>query len=87
MDGARHVASFPAAGLVFVTRRDSNSVCVVDVWPSTCCQQNLVDSTYMNGAFGIMGSATKLLFVTEFLRLAGGDERGGHRGERLKKMP
>ena len=50
MDTARYVASFPAAGLVFVT-----SVCVVDVSdPSTpTVKEGLVDSTYMNGAFGI----------------------------------
>jgi len=67
MDVARHVASFPAAGLVFVTGETSDSVCVVDVSdPSTpTVKQGLVDSTYMDGAFGIAWDpAAKLLFAT-----------------------
>ena len=51
MDGAHFVASFPAAGLVFVTGFDSDSVCVVDVSdPSNpTVMEGLVDSTYMDG--------------------------------------
>ena len=67
MDYARYVASFPAAGLVFVTGPSSDSVCVVDVSdPSNpTVKQGLVDSTYMNGAFGIAWDpAAKLLFAT-----------------------
>ena len=66
MDVARQVASFPAAGLVFVTGGGSDSVCVVDVSdPSTpTVVEGLVDSTYMNGAQGIAWDpAAKLLFV------------------------
>ena len=67
MDTAMYVASFPAAGLVFVTGRDSDSVCVVDVSdPSNpTVKEGLVDSTYMNGAHGIAWDpAAKLLFAT-----------------------
>merc|ERR1719230_359508 len=67
MDAARWLASFPAAGLVFVTGRDSDAVCVVDVSdPSNpTVKQGLVDSTYMNVAEGIAWDpAAKLLFVT-----------------------
>ena len=51
MDVARYIASFPAAGLVFVTGFDSDSVCVVDVSdPSNpTVMEGLVDSTYMDG--------------------------------------
>ena len=67
MDQAHYVASFPAAGLVFVTGWNSDSVCVVDVSdPSTpTVKEGLVDSTYMDGALGIAWDPTaKLLFVT-----------------------
>ena len=66
MDGAYFVASFPAAGLVFVTGFDSDSVCVVDVSdPSNpTVMEGLVDSTYMDGAYGIAWDpAAKLLFA------------------------
>ena len=66
MDQAIYVASFPAAGFVFVTGLASDSVCVVDVSdPSTpTVKEGLVDSTYMNGARGIAwDAAAKLLFV------------------------
>ena len=66
MDNGRFVASFPAAGLVFVTGELSDSVCVVDVSdPSTpTVKEGLVDSTYMDSATGIAWDpAAKLLFV------------------------
>ena len=66
MDAARLVASFPAAGLVFVLGSSSDAVCVVDVSdPSTpTVVEGLVDSTYMNAAWSIAWDpAAKLLFV------------------------
>ena len=69
MDGAHYVASFPAAGLVFVTGWTSDSVCVVDVSdPSNpTVVEGLVDSTYMDNAHGIAWDpGTKLLFATGY---------------------
>ena len=69
MDVAHYVASFPAAGLVFVTGETSDSVCVVDVSdPSNpAVKEGLVDSTYMDGAYGIAWDpAAKLLFATGY---------------------
>ena len=67
MDGARFVASFPAAGLVFVTGQNSDSVCVVDVSDpfNPTVVEGLVDSTFMDKAQGIAWDpAAKLLFAT-----------------------
>ena len=67
MDNGRFVASFPAAGLVFVTGFNSDSVCVVNVSNSSnpTVVEGLVDSTYMDGAQGIAWDpAAKLLFAT-----------------------
>ena len=66
MDGARNVASFPAAGLVFVTGVNSDSVCVVDVSdPSTpTVVDGLLHSTYIDAPFCVAWDpAAKLLFV------------------------
>ena len=67
MDTAVYVASFPAAGLVFVAGRDSDSVCVVDVSdPSNpTVEDGLGDSIHMDGAVAIAWDpAAKLLFAT-----------------------